>query len=312
MMSGPVAILCSGQGAQHAGMFDLVAQAPEARPILDVAREFLGGVEPARFVREVDEETLFSNRAGQCLCCTQALAAWAVIRPHLPGAVVLAGYSVGELAVWGCAGLLEPPELLRLALARAEVMDESSGGDTGLVAIIGLHRGRIDELCRTHTAHVAIVNGEDFFVLGGARDGLTTLLDDARRAGATTVTLLRVAVASHTPLLAEASRRFAEALAGTPWPCGLPAGIRLLSGVDGDAVLDPAAGARKLAAQISQTVRWDACLDACRAAGTETVLELGPGRALAAMARQALPQARVRSMDDFRTPAGVLDWLRRS
>lgn len=310
-MSGPLAILCSGQGTQHAGMFDLVAQAPEAQGVLDAAREALGGVEPARFVREADEGTLFSNRAGQILCCTQALAAWAVIRPHLPGPVVLAGYSVGELAAWGCAGLLEPAELLRLAVLRAEVMDAAGGRDTGLAAIIGLNRARIDALCRAHAGHVAIVNREDFFVLGGARNALASLRDEALQSGATTATLLRVAVASHTPLLTEARRRFGETLAKRHWPRSLPAGIRLLSGVDGDAVLDPAAGSRKLAAQISQTLRWDACLDACRAAGTETILELGPGRALAAMARQVLPQARVRSLDDFRSPAGILAWLQK-
>ncbi len=310
-MSGPVAILCSGQGTQHAGMFDLVAQAPEAQPILDAARELLGGVEPAHFVREADEATLFSNRAGQLLCCTQALAAWAVVRPHLPGPVVLAGYSVGELAAWGCAGLLEPAELLRLAVTRAEAMDAAGGAETGLAAIIGLQRARIDALCRTHAGYVAIVNGEDFFVLGGAKNALAALRGEALAAGATTATILRVAVASHTPLLAEASRHFGETLAGRHWPRSLPAGIRLLSGVDGDAVLDPAAGSRKLAAQISQTLRWDACLDACRAAGAETILELGPGRALAALVRQTLPQAQVRSMDDFRTPAGVSDWLQK-
>ena len=64
-MRGAVAILCSGQGTQHAGMFDLVSQAPEAQTVLETAREMLGGVEPARFVREADERTLFSNRVGQ-------------------------------------------------------------------------------------------------------------------------------------------------------------------------------------------------------------------------------------------------------
>ena len=309
-MSGPIAILCSGQGTQHAGMFDLVAQAPAARPILDVAQEMLGGVEPAQFVREADEAALFSNRAGQLLCCAQALAAWEMLRPHLPGPVVLAGYSVGELAAWGCAGLLEPAETLRLAATRAEAMD-AVGGGTGLAAVIGLDRARIAALCRAHAGHVAIVNGEDFFVLGTARDALTALRDEALAAGATRATILRVAVAAHTPFLTEASRRFGAGLAGQPWPRRVPANIRLLSGLDGDAVLDLATGARKLVAQISQTVRWDACLDACRATGAETVLELGPGRALSNLARQALPQAQVRSLDDFRTPDGVLAWLRR-
>ena len=310
-MSTPVAILCSGQGTQHAGMFDLVAQAPEAGPILEAAREVLDGADPREFVREADAATLFSNRAGQILCCTQALAAWATVRPCIPGAVVIAGYSVGELAAWGCAGLLEPAEVLRLAVARAAAMDAAGGDRAGLAAIIGLHREKLEALCRPRDAAIAIVNAEDFFVVGGTRDALKTLCAEALQAGAASATVLRVAVASHTPRLAEASRRFAEALAALRLPGRPPTGVRLLSGVDGDAVFDVPDGLGKLSAQISHPLQWAACLDACRAAGAETVLELGPGHALANMARPVLPQAEVRSVDDFRTPAGVLTWLKR-
>ena len=310
-MNAPIAILCSGQGTQHPGMFDLVAQAPAAQPILEAARDVLGK-EPQPFVREADAATLFSNRIGQILCCTQALAAWAIIRPHLPGTTVLAGYSVGELAAWGCAGLLEPKEVLRLAIIRAEAMDAAGGSDTGLEAIIGLNRTQVEGLCRAQDAHIAIINGEDFFIVGGKKNALETIRDEANAAGATSAMILRVAVASHTPLLAEASQRFGEVLARLDLP-KLPAPrVRLLSGVDGDVVFDVRKGSHKLAAQISQPLHWSACLDECRAAGAETVLELGPGHALTGMARRMFSETQIRSVDDFRTPAGVVTWLQRS
>ena len=310
-MSAPIAILCSGQGTQHAGMFDLVAQAPEAQPILAAAGDVLGR-DPRQFVREADAATLFSNRVGQVLCCTQALAAWAIIQPHLPGTAVLAGYSVGELAAWGCAGLLEPKEVLRLAVLRAEAMDAAGGGDTGLAAILGLNQAQVEGLCRSHDTHVAIINGEEFFVVGGRKAALAGIRDEAKAAGATGATLLQVAVASHTPLLAEASRRFGEVLARLELPRAPSSGVRLLSGVDGDVVFDVRAGSRKLAAQISQTLRWSACLDGCRAAGAEAVLELGPGHTLAGMARQMFSETTIRSVEDFRTPGGVVAWLQRA
>jgi [acyl-carrier-protein] S-malonyltransferase len=105
-MFEPIAILCSGQGTQHPGMFDLVAQAPEAQGVLEAARAVLEEKDPRQFVRDADPATLYSNRVGQILCCTQALAAWAMINSHLVEPVIIAGYSVGELAAWGCAGLL--------------------------------------------------------------------------------------------------------------------------------------------------------------------------------------------------------------
>ncbi|MBV9656524.1 MAG: acyltransferase domain-containing protein [Verrucomicrobia bacterium] len=308
-MSASLAILCSGQGTQHAGMFDLVTQSPAAEAILAAAGQALGGVEPARFVRDADAASLFSNRNGQVLCCTQALAAWAVVRPHLPGQLVLAGYSVGELAAWGCAGLLAPTEIFRLASVRAGLMDEAAGDDTGLAALRGLRRGLVEAFCHSQETEIAIVNDEDFFIVGGKKNALRAVCDAALQAGAITARLLPVAVAAHTSLLAEASRDFGEALAQIAWPDRVPDSVRLLSGVDGDAVFDVSDGARKLAAQISQPLDWAACLESCRAAGVTAALELGPGNALARMANRILPGAQCRSVDDFRSPDGLLNWL---
>ena len=309
-MSAPIAILCSGQGTQHAGMFDLVAQVPQARSILEAAKETLDGKDVVQFIKRADEATLFTNRIGQILCCTQALAAWAMIRPRWPGPVVIAGYSVGELAAWGCAGLLGGEDVLRLAVQRAEAMDAAAGPDTGLEAVVGLSGSRVEAICRRHRAYIAIINGEDSFVVGGRTDALAAVHDEFKKAGAARAVTLKVAVASHTPLLEEASRRFDEAMSRLSLPARVPDGIRLLSGIDGDAVFDVSAGRRKLAEQISRTVNWAQCLDSCVAAGAGSVLELGPGRALSNMALQRFAPGRVRSLDEFRTPAGIFDWLK--
>jgi [acyl-carrier-protein] S-malonyltransferase len=67
-------------------------------------------------------------------------------------------------------------------------------------------------------------------------------------------------------------------------------------------------GLDRLAAQIAQTIDWAGCLDACVEAGADSFLELGPGRALAAMAG-GLPGVRARSLDDFRGIAGARSWI---
>ena len=189
-------------------------------------------------------------------------------------------------------------------------MDEAGGQGTGLAAVMGLDGKKVDSLCQAHGVHVAIVNDENFLVVGGKKDALETMCKEASGAGATKAILLRVAVASHTPLLAEATRKFGERLSQLHLPDQVPPGVRLLSGIDGNAVFDVRDGCRKLAAQISQTFQWSACLDGCRAAGSDTALELGPGHALSSMATQSLPRVRVRGVDDFRTPAGVVAWLK--
>src|SRR5258708_37778869 len=124
-MRGLVAILCSGQGGQHPAMFDLVANCPEAEPIFAAAAGVLGQ-DPRRFVREAAPADLFSDLSGQILCCTQALAAWAALGTVRPARTVIAGYSVGELAAWGCADALNGSRTLRLAQRRAAAMDLAS------------------------------------------------------------------------------------------------------------------------------------------------------------------------------------------
>ncbi len=305
-MNGPVAILCSGQGGQHRDMFAWLGDVPEAAPVFAAATPLLGGTDPRRFVHEADDDALFANHAGQILCCTQALAAWAMLGEARPPRVVLAGYSVGELAAWGCAGVFAPDAVLRLAAHRARLMDAAAPPDAGLAAIVGLRRPALDQILQANGAELAIVNGEDSVVIGGHAAALEACLVEARRQGAATARRLRVAVPSHTSLLAQASREFAPILAAAR-PGAVAPGIRLLSGIDGEPVRDLAHGLHKLAAQLSSTVAWSACLGSCRELGAWRILELGPGAALSRMVEQ---QAPARAIEQFRTAEGVHSWLR--
>ena len=68
-----------------------------------------------------------------------------------------------------------------------------------------------------------------------------------------------MSVASHTPLLRDASRRLGELLRQRITGARVPPGVRLISGVDGAPVLRLDDGLRKLALQVGQTVDWAAC-----------------------------------------------------
>jgi [acyl-carrier-protein] S-malonyltransferase len=294
---------------QHSGMFDLFADVPEVEPIFAAASEQLGQ-DPRRLVREADPAALFVDHAGQILCCTQALAAFAALGTVRPTRAVIAGYSVGELAAWGCAGTLDVPATLRLAQRRAAVMDAAAPKDGGLAAVVGLRRSRLEPILRRHATFIAIVNGGDRFVIGGHGDALDACCREAAVSGATHTVRLRVAVPSHTPLLTDAAREFRIALREAA-PRAPPTGYRLLSGIDGDAIHDVETGCDKLAAQICTTIDWAACLESCRAAGAELALELGPGTALSRMAAPLFPDGCARSAEEFRTLTGLRAWLSR-
>lgn len=304
-----LAILCSGQGRQHPEMFVLTGEAPEAAGLFGHAATLLGGRDPREIVRGETSEALHHNRVGQILCTLQALAAVLVLRDAMPGRLIVAGYSVGEVAAWGVAGLLDMTDTLDLVARRAEVMDAASPPGDGLLFVRGLPRKTIDKLCERHDAAVAIVNPGDAFVLGGNRAALNALADAARAMNATRVVDVQVDVASHTKRLAKASAEYRESLGRAHVKPSLPVGTRLLSSVDASPVVRIEDGLDKLAAQISHTVQWAACLEACMEAGATAFLELGPGRALSDMVAGAYPGAWTRSLEDFRTLQGAGQWL---
>jgi len=308
-MRRPIAILCSGQGSQHSGMFDLFADCPAAEPVFIAATEQLGK-DPRHFVRDAAPEVLFADRAGQVLCCTQALAAWAGLDKARPVQAVIAGYSVGELAAWGCAGVLDISATLRLAQRRAAVMDTVAPRDSGLAGIVGLRREVLEPILLQHDTAIAIINDKDSFVIGGHGAALDACCREAIARGATRAVRINVSIPSHTKLMAEAVQPFSVALRQVTLRQP-QATYRLLSGIDGGAVHDVEAGCDKLARQICSPVDWAACLESCREADVKSVLELGPGTALSRMAAGSFPTGRVRSTEEFRSVAGLRTWLLR-
>ena len=304
-----LAILLSGQGAQHPAMFALTADRPEAQGVFEAARPLLGGTDPRDLAKAGQD--LHGNRTGQILCCVAALAGWSVIAADRPGRAIVAGYSIGDLAAWGVAGRFDAATVLRLAAARAEAMDAASGDGYALAGIRGIGLDALENLARRHGSHLAIRNAADSGVVGGQREALEALCREATAQGAQRAVPLDVRTPSHTPLLAEASERFRALLAEATLHRPPPSAPRLLSGLDGAAVFRPEAGLDKLAAQIARTIDWAACLEACGEYGTTHVLELGPGHALATMAQAALPEAKVHALDAFRSVDGVREWIGR-
>jgi [acyl-carrier-protein] S-malonyltransferase len=304
-----VAILCSGQGGQHPAMFDLVANCPEAEPVFAATAAVLGR-DPRSFVKEAAPADLFSDFTGQILCCAQALAAWAALGTVRPARAVIAGYSIGELAAWGCAGTFDELSILRLAQRRAAAMDEAAPKESGLVVITGLRRPVIEPILARHAVSMAIVNDVDSFTVGGPRAALRAACEEAAARGAKRTVTLPVTVPSHTPLLSKATEQFRVTLREAS-PRLPRAGYRLLSGIDGETVLDIETGIDKLARQISTTIDWAACLESCRSAGAVAALELGPGTTLSRMASTLFPDGRARSVEEFRSLAGLRTWLQR-
>ena len=299
-----LALLCSGQGTQHPGMFRLTGDYAAAEPVFAAAAALLGA-DPRDWVQTADAEAMRRNRPAQILCVTQALAARRLIASGLPERFLATGYSVGQVSAWGIAGLLEDASLLALAARRAELMDLCGGEHDGLVSVRGLPRDRVEALARLKDVEIAITNPGDGYILGGRVEAAEAFRDAALEAGAVRSTLLAVSVASHTSRLAACVPALHEEIeAADPKAPGGP--VTLIDGLEGATLFTRDKAIDTLSRQIAEMVRWDACLAALAERGATAFLELGPGRALADMAGAA-----ARSIEDFASADGLLDWLRR-
>jgi [acyl-carrier-protein] S-malonyltransferase len=300
-----LAILCSGQGAQHPAMLDMIADHPAAAQIIKAGEDAIG-----LHLRDLlgQREMIYRNAIAQPLICLTQLALWTALRQVAPNPAAFCGYSVGELAAYACADALDAAELARIAAARAALMDQAAAArPSGLLALQGLRRNDVERQCAGHRAWIAIAIGAEEFVIGGEDDTLSKLGKEFSEHGAK-LTPLKVGLASHTPLLSDAVLPFRALLNASSLTA--PA-IPVVAGIDAAWVVRRETAIEKLALQLDHTIEWASCLDMLYERGCRVFLELGPGRALARMTQSRFGDVDARSVDDFRSLDGVNSWLQK-
>jgi [acyl-carrier-protein] S-malonyltransferase len=298
------AVLFSGQGTQHAGMLPWLESEAPGQPLLQALEGLLGA--HWRSALE-DAATRSSNAFAQPLLVGTALAAWAALEAHVPERpAVVAGYSVGELAAYACAGALPPPAALALAVQRAARMDAAVVGlDTGLLSVSGLHA---EQVLHDHPAlDCAIAIGPQQAIYAGTLQQLATGARALAEIGAV-CTLLDVRVASHSRWMAPAAVGFADDLAGVP--LARPHAALVLNST-GASTRDVQLLRSNLSHQLACTVQWASCMDAVAEQGVTCVVEIGAGSTLAKMWNQRHPTIAARSISEFRDAAGAAQWVGR-
>jgi len=296
------ALLFSGQGMQHPGMLPWLRA---DHPLLLAMQRQLGIADWRAALRAPAWAS--TNRHAQVLLTATALAAWDELHTALPLCMplVVAGYSVGELAAGCVAGVFDPPTALHLAACRAAAMDEASGGqDFAMLAISGLALAQLESLCEHTGTALAIHNGPDSAVCAGPRVQMDLLSQQVELSGGH-CTSLPVQVASHTPWMQSAASAFAEELALQP----ISAPHLTWLSNSGESPRDAAGARQALAAQLTMTVQWHECMQRLCEYRPRAVLEIGPGHGLAAIWNRQYSHIPARSADAFHTQAALLRWL---
>ena len=299
------ALLFSGQGTQHPGMLPWLESTPASQAVLQAMAATIGSDWRAGLA---DAAMRSRNAFAQPLIVGTALAAWAALAACLDSApAAIAGYSVGELPAFACAGVFSAQTALDLALQRAALMDAAVEGlDTGLLSVSGLHQ---EQVLQTHPGlDCAIEISADQGIYAGEADTITAAAEALRTQGAL-CKLLEVRVASHSRWMASAAVGFAAQLESVPF--ARPHACLVLNAT-GAGSRNPQVLRSALAAQIDHTVQWSACMDALAEQGVACVMEIGAGTTLGKMWNQRYPGIPARSLEEFRDTAGAARWLQRS
>lgn len=299
-----LALLFSGQGNQRPEHWRQVSRERARWP--DDLSAIIPGIADPEAGNEA--EKLSSNAIAQPLIFAQQMAVWADLREFVPRPIAVAGYSLGEMAACCVAGVFSPEAGLRLCEQRASAMDAAVQGEYAMLAVLGLDAAVVAAMAAPLGVAVAIRNAPRHVVVAGPRPAIEKAAERFAAAGASRLVPLAVRTPSHTSWLAGAADAFREHLAALP---DKRLAVPVLSAIDGQPSRSAHAACDALARQIAAPLDWAACLHAIRELQPDVVLEIGPGNALSKLFAELAPEIPVRASDDFRSAAGIVDWLQR-
>ena len=282
-----VGFLYPGQGSQRPGMAeDLFTTFGGLDDLLRLGERWSDVMFPrAAFTREERAAQQAAITATEVAQPTLGIASMAITRLLRRAGVepaVAGGHSYGELAALAAAGAFDEATLLELSAARGESIltaIDSSGGDPGTMAAVALPIDEVRALAAEFpTLVVANHNGPKQVVLSGPTNDVRAAVA-AWEARGIKATLIPVACAFHSPLIATAGERLAERLAdldlrAPQFPVWSNTTAEPYPADDDSAV------GRLLVEQVTAGVRFVEQVEAMYAAGIRVFVEAGPGRVL--------------------------------
>jgi [acyl-carrier-protein] S-malonyltransferase len=281
------AFLFPGQGAQVVGMGrKLVEELPAARELFAWSERIVG-YDLLTLCLEGPADKLDSTVYSQPALFVTCLAAVEWLKARQPevvaGCTAAAGLSLGEYTALVFADVMTFEDGLRVVQERGRAMQEAADAvPSGMVSILGLERGKVEELCqqarsRDEVLQIANLLCPGNIVVSGHKTACAKVASLAEQAGAMKTITLAVAGAFHTPLMQPAVERLAAALARVEMR---PPRIPVLSNVDAHMHDSPDEIRELLVQQVVAPVLWEDSLRKMLAHGHGPFWEVGPGRVL--------------------------------
>lgn len=255
----------------------------------------------AKLIHEGPKEALALTTNTQPVMLVAGVAAWRAWRAEcgessaLPS--VVAGHSLGEYSALVASGVLTLAQAAPLVRFRAQAMQQAVPVGAGaMAAILGLDAGKVIAGCAEATASfgaasaevVEAVNFNDPMqtVIAGSKAAVEKACVVLKAAGAKRALPLPVSAPFHSSLMKPAAQALREKLATVALAAPK---IPVLNNIDVAVETDPARIRDALVRQAAGPVRWVETVQALQARGVQAVVECGPGKVLAGMAKRIAP-----------------------
>jgi [acyl-carrier-protein] S-malonyltransferase len=302
-----VAFVFPGQGSQYVGMGQALAQAfPEARAALDEADAALGGG-LLGLMSDGPEDELRKTANTQPAILAVSIAAHRALVQAAGGRfqfpAFYAGHSLGEYSALVAAGSMSLSDAVRAVRARGSFMQEAvPAGEGAMAAILGLEAEAVRQCCAQARAEEsgkvvepANYNSPEQTVIAGHAAAVDRAIALCKAKGARRALPLPVSAPFHCSLMAPVQPRLAAVLAGVQFK-------QPRAPVVANATAEPNSDAGRvvdlLLTQVTSPVRWVESIQKIALAGVDTLVELGPGKVLAGLARRIDKGLRAYSVED--------------
>ena len=284
------AFIFPGQGSQSVGMLNTIAHRPEVKAVIQEASDALGE-DVAKLIAEGPAEALSLTTNTQPVMLTAGVAfyrAWLAEGGAVPA--MMAGHSLGEYSALVAAGVIAFKDAVPLVRFRAEAMQTAVPvGTGGMAAILGLDDDIVKQVCdQASQASGQIVEAVNFnapgqVVIAGSSDAVTKACELLKAAGAKRALPLPVSAPFHSSLLQPASEKLQNYLSSVVFNAPT---ISVVNNVDVEVLNDPVAIKNALVRQAAKPVRWHETINAMANQGITQVIECGPGKVLAGLAKR--------------------------
>lgn len=294
-----IAIVFPGQASQYVGMGkDLYDSNAIVRKLYEIASGEIGE-DIARLSFEGPAEKLTETRFTQPAILLHSLSVLWILKDRLPKATLTAGHSLGEYGALSLAGALSPVDAVKAVIKRAALMEEACRKNPGtMAAIIGLDEEKINEICEKASAKGVVVpanfNSANQIVISGAVAGVEEAARLCKETGAKRAMMLQVGGAFHSPLMEPAREGMEKYLDSISIE---PAMIPVVANVSAQGEGDPSRIKKLLIEQITAPVRWQQTMEHFVSQKIKTVIEVGPGKVLAGLAKRGVPGAKLINLD---------------